>query len=158
MEFACLRKKLETYYQHEGQSDAVRISLPKGSYVPLAGEWIFRGGAVAKQSGRASAGTYRRESGSCLWPINKSQRPILAAFKCADHSAVIHRLSNVAHFFGQILPTWIFGHFRSLSCCLEDGCPARCCGAGAYSVFTPPRQSLSPKFFCDVSLNSSSRK
>jgi hypothetical protein len=74
VEFARLRKKLETYYQHEGQSDAVRISFPKGSLrsrIPLAGEWISSGGDVAKQPGRASAGTYRQESGRCLWSIRQ---------------------------------------------------------------------------------------
>ena len=91
VEFARLRKKLETYYQHEGQSDAVRISLPKGSYFPefhwrengfsAAGQWrsslavlplVHTGGNPEVVSGRSG---------------NKSQRPILAAFKCADHSA-----------------------------------------------------------------------
>ena len=29
-----LRQNLDTYYQHEGVEDAIRIALPKGSYVP----------------------------------------------------------------------------------------------------------------------------
>jgi hypothetical protein len=32
-----LRGKLEEYYQRDGASDAVRIRLPKGGYVPVLG-------------------------------------------------------------------------------------------------------------------------
>ena len=35
MEAGRLRRRLERYYLTEGQGDAVRIDLPKGSYVPL---------------------------------------------------------------------------------------------------------------------------
>ena len=30
-----LRQNLDNYYQHEGAEDAIRIVLPKGSYVPM---------------------------------------------------------------------------------------------------------------------------
>jgi Tol biopolymer transport system component len=68
VEMSRLRSRLDVYYATDGASDAVRIVVPKGGYVPLfekrsTAADTFQAGSVA-QAG-ASAG--QRESASSAW-------------------------------------------------------------------------------------------
>ena len=56
-----LRRRIERYYLTDGRSDAVRIDLPKGAYVPLfrrlAGTAEAEPAAAPRENGAASAGS-----------------------------------------------------------------------------------------------------
>lgn len=62
-----LRRRLERYYLTEGQGDAVRIDLPKGSYVPL-----FRAAAPAPAAAHAAQGAPAPEDVALALPSGPS--------------------------------------------------------------------------------------
>ena len=60
IEAARLREKLREYYGTEGQSDAIHIDLPKGTYAPLI---EFREGEQPVKSVRSAACTGKNRAG-----------------------------------------------------------------------------------------------